>query len=260
MKNCYKVRNLFGPYLYNTITAEERAEVDAHIRTCQRCSEDLKTRRLALNRVEKYAIDSENAVVDQERFMWNVYKKIAEDSIRQKRRQIAIRRFVLQPAVAITAIVIVVFGIAKFRLSNVPEVPTNVPTASIHIKDEPKKETKHIVKAGSTANEKNKQRQPTIVKYETRKPKSTIIKPKPDVLTARSELSSSRDWLMDADFTYFSLGDSRRALSKYDMIIDRFPKTEAAKEAQKRIDEILSSEYNTQNENTGDIELIRTGI
>lgn len=263
MKHCYKIRNLFGPYLYNTITSEERAEVDDHIKICQKCSEDLRTRRIALDKVGMYAISSENADIDQEKFMWNVYKKIAEDTIRQKRRQVTVRRFVLQPAIATIAIALIVtFGIAKFRTSNVPESPINVPTASVQIQEEAKKETEQVVKAKPKIIEKNRQKSPVIARDETRKPKSTIIivRPKPDVLTAKSELSNSRDWLMDADFTYFSLGDSRRALSKYDMIIDRFPNTEAAKEAQKRIDKILSSEYNAQDESIGDIELIRTGI
>ncbi|MGB9595057.1 MAG: zf-HC2 domain-containing protein [Candidatus Poribacteria bacterium] len=259
MKHCYKVRNLFGPYLYNTITPEERAEVDDHIKTCQKCSEDLRTRRMALDKVGVYKADSKNIDIDQERFMWNVYKKIAEDTIRQKRRQVTIRKFILQPAIATVAIAIIVtFGVAKFRSDNIPDM--NIPTASIQTHKEVKEATKQIVKAKPMITEKTKQKSPVVSKNETKKPKPAINQPKPDVLTAKSELSNSRDWLMDADFIYFSLGDSRRALSKYDMIIDRYPNTEAAREAQKRINAIISSEYNTQDENIGNIELIKTGI
>jgi len=257
MKQCYKIRNLFGSYLYNTITPEERIEVENHLQTCQKCSEDLKTRRIALDKVGVYMVDSKD--IDQERFMWNVYRKIAEDAIRQKKRQVTIRKFVLQPAIATLAIALIVtFGVAKFRLNNIPESP--IPTASIQNQGETKKATEQIVKAKPMITEKIRRRSTVVSKSETKKQKPAIIQPKPDVLTAKSELSNSRDWLMDADFTYFSLGDSRRALSKYDMIINRYPNTEAAIEAQKRINAIISSEYSTENENSSNIELIKTGI
>ncbi len=262
MKQCYKVKNLFGPYLYNTITIEERIEFEDHLKTCQKCSEDLKTRRMALNKVGMYEIDSENINIDQERFMWNVYKRIAKDAIKQKRRQVTVRKFILQPAIATIAIALIVtFGITKFRSNDVPEsIVVGIPTVPVQVQDETIKETKQVVKAQPTVVKKAKPSLPFVTKNETKTSKPLIIKPKPDVLTAKSELTSSQDLLMDADFIYFSLGDARRALSRYDMIIDRYPNTEAAREALKRINTILSSEYGMQDENINNIELVKTGI
>jgi hypothetical protein len=44
------------------------------------------------------------------------------------------------------------------------------------------------------------------------------------------------------------------------MIIKHYPDTDAAREAKNRIDTIIGSEFSLQEENTGNIELIKTGI
>ena len=261
MKQCQKIKDLFGSYLYNTITPIERAKVEKHLQTCQECTEDLKTRRITLGKIGKYVADSESAEIDQERFMWNVYKKIATDSIRQKRRQIVVRKFVLQPAIATLAVALIIsFVSVRLRLNDVPETIGNTSVALVQPSSENNKETKQIAKAKSMVVEKTKHKNTVVAKKANEKPKSPLVQPKPDVLVTKAELSNSRDWLMDADFTYYSLGDSRRALSKYDTIIKRYPDTDAAREAKSRIDSIIGSEFSEQEENTGNIELIKTGI
>jgi hypothetical protein len=272
MKQCQKIKDLFGSYLYNTITLNERTEVEKHLQTCQECSEDLKTRHKVLGKIGKYIADSENANVDQERFMWNVYKKIATDSIRQKRKQMVVRKFVLQPAIATFAVVLIISFVAiKFRSNDAFETTGNIPVASVQSSKEANKETKQIilskqiVKAKPMIIEKTKRENTTTVaKKANEKPKSSFVQSKPDVLISKAKSSNSSNWLKDADFIYFSLNDSMRALSKYEMIIKHYPDTDAAREAKIRIDAIIGSEigseFSSQEENTGNIELIKTGI
>jgi len=260
MKQCQKIRDLFGSYLYNTITLSERTEVEKHLQTCQECTEDLKTRHKALNKIGKYITNSENADVDQERFMWNVYKKIATDSIRQKRRQMVIRKFVLPPAIATLAVSLIIsFVSVRFRSNEVPETIGNTQVTSVQPSNEANKETKQIVKAKPMIVEKTKRENTVIVKKANEKPKSSFVQSKPDVLISKAKSSNSSNWLKDADFIYFSLNDSMRALSKYEMIIKHYPDTDAAREAKNRIDTIIGSEFSSQEENTGNI-LIKTGI
>jgi hypothetical protein len=262
MKQCEKIKDLFGSYLYNTITPTERADVEKHLRTCQECAEDLKTRRMALGKIGKYISDSENAEIDQERFMWNVYKKIATDSIRQKRRQVVVRKFVYQPALATLAVALIISFVSivsvRHGSNDVPQTIVNTP--SIQTSNETIKEIKQPVKVKPNIVENPKSENIVVAKKASEKPKSLLVQPKPDVLVSKAELSNSRDLLMEADFTYYSLGDSRRALSKYDTIINRYPDTDAASEARKRVNSIIASEYNVKDENTGNIELIKTGI
>ena len=267
MKQCQKIKDLLGSYLYNTITLNERTEVEKHLQTCQECTEDLKTRHKALGKIGKYVTGSENADVDQERFMWNVYKKIATDSIRQKRRQVVVRKFLLQPAIATLAVALIISFVAvKFRSNDVFETTGNIPVASVQSSNETNKETNQIIlsrqiaKAKSMIVEKTKQGNTTVAKKANEKLKSSFVQSKPDVLISKARLSNSSNWLKDADFTYFSLNDSVRALSKYEMIIKHYPETDAAREAKSRIDTIIGSEFSSQEENTGNIELIKTGI
>jgi hypothetical protein len=261
MKQCQKIKDLFGSYLYNTITLSERTEVEKHLQTCQECTEDLKTRHKALGKIGKYITDSENADVDQERFMWNVYKKIATDSIRQKRRQVVVRKFVLQPAIATLAVTLIISFVAvKFRSNDVFETTGNIPIASVQSSNETNKETKQIAKARPKNVEKTKQGNITDAKKANEKPKSSFVQSKPDVLISKAKSSNSSNLLKDADFIYFSLNDSMRALSKYEIIIKHYPDTDAAREAKNRIDTIIGSEFSSQEENTVNIELIKTGI
>jgi len=58
----------------------------------------------------------------------------------------------------------------------------------------------------------------------------------------------------------YSLRQPQRALSRYQMIIDHYPDTDAAKEAQKRIKTILDSEYNYQDEKAILDESLKTDI
>ncbi len=50
MKKCYKVKNLFGPYIYNIATNEERDAVESHIKICDKCAKDLRTRQIILKK------------------------------------------------------------------------------------------------------------------------------------------------------------------------------------------------------------------
>ena len=48
MKECSKVKKLFGAYLYNNATPTERGAVEKHIKDCEECASDLQSRQAVL--------------------------------------------------------------------------------------------------------------------------------------------------------------------------------------------------------------------
>jgi hypothetical protein len=82
--------------------------------------------------------------------------------------------------------------------------------------------------------------------------KSTPIteQEKPDVLVSKEMSSNSRNLLINADIINYSLKDPRKALSRYDMIVNYYPNTDAAQEAKERIKSILDSEFSSQSESS----------
>jgi hypothetical protein len=255
MRECYKIKNLFGSYIYNNITPEEKAKVDKHIKTCQQCAEDLKTQQEALNMIKiPISIDDNALQFDQDRFMWNVYRRIASESMKHRSRQVNLRKFVLQPAIATVAIVfIMAFAMTRYDNTKAPEssfipVASSVSTALPEIAAEKVKQTSDV----TVKNESSKPKGTTVASRSSnvKKQPANVKQAQPNTLLTEARISNSRDWLMNADLINYSLREPRRALSRYQMIIDHYPDTDAAKEAQKRIKTILDSEFGNQNEET----------
>lgn len=252
MMKCYKIRTLFGSYIYNTITSDEKAEVDTHVKTCEKCAEDLKTQQKTLEMIKMpVSINENDLYLDEERFMRNVYRRIALESIKRKSRQVTLWKYVFQPAMATAVIVFVVaFSIGRFNNIDSPEnsiIPSTATTELPAITDLAKTKQNDVHKESANL---NKTKLMTVAKRaENAKKQPVNVKlSKPDTLLADAIISNSRDWLMNADLINYSLGEPRKALSRYQMIIDHYPDTDAAKEAQKRIKTIIDSEFEHQQE------------
>lgn len=260
MSKCYKIKNLFGSYIYNTITSEEKAEVEEHVKTCQKCAEDLRTQQEALAMIRiPQSIDESALELDEDRFMGNVYRRIALESMKHRSRQVTLRKFVFQPAMATVAIVFIV-ALVVTRFDN-PESSdyTFTPVASKTTTTLPEiaelsaemRESKQADIDKDFVEEKPHKAMDRIIAKgvaTAKKKAENVIQTRPDFLLTQVRVSNSRDWLMSADVINYSLGEPQRALSKYQMIVEHYPDTDAAREAQKRINTILNSEFESRAE------------
>jgi len=254
MSKCYKIKNLFGSYIYNTITLEEKAEVEEHVKTCLKCAEDLRTQQetLAMIRIP-HNIDESALKLDEDRFMGNVYRSIALESMKHRSRQVTLRKFVFQPAMATVAVVFII-ALVLTRFDN-PEsldrtftpVASNTTTAlpDISVMSESKQAD---IDKDFVAEVSHKPMEKIVAKSSATAKKKTesVVQTKPDFLLTQVRVSNSRDWLMSADVINYSLGEPQRALSKYQMIVEHYPDTDAAREAQKRINTILNLEFQSR--------------
>lgn len=264
MKQCYKIRNLFGSYLYNSISSEERAEVENHLKTCQKCAEDMQTRRRILDKIEVYTDASENSQFDQEKFMWNVYKKIASETLKRRSRRVFVFKYVLQPAFATLIIVsVITIGAIRFNSQDNREITSEISVTSVPLPDLPKKESSQVTNPYKEANsqlDKNRTTVATAKPLVVNKTAPITEQGKPDIFVSKEMSSSSRNLLINADIINYSLKDPRKALSHYEMIVKYYPNTDAAQEAQKRIKSILDSEFTSQSENSRSGDVVNSGI
>ena len=95
MKKCDKIKDLFGPYLYNSVTPAERAAVEEHIENCEECADDLRSRQKVLETLRLDLQTEEMPQKTQDNFAYNVYRRIAGESLQQRSRQVFLRRFIL---------------------------------------------------------------------------------------------------------------------------------------------------------------------
>jgi hypothetical protein len=263
MRQCYKIRNLFGSYLYNSISPEERAEVNNHVKTCQKCADDLNSQRKILDKISVFTYTDDVQQIDQEKFMWNVYKRIASETIKRRSRRVFITRYVLQPAIATLVIVsVITIGALRFSSNDDNDLSNDISITSVQLPSLVKKEAQQ----GNSFKESEIQLSKKKTTIATSKPsdvkKLTPIteQEKLDVLVSREMSSNSRNLLMNADIINYSLKDPRKALSRYDMIVNYYPDTDAAQEAKKRIKSILDSEFTSQNENSNIEDTVNVGI
>lgn len=279
MNNCYKIKKLFGAYIYNGVTPEERAKVDEHIKKCEKCADDLRTRQVILESIKPSVIKPDEIPERaQDRVVEGVYKRIASESLKYRARQVRIRKYVLQPSLAMLLIIAVVtVGIIRFQpfdtLSPKPgtiltESDRSISAVKMATPDKEKaEETKKIAKVASqptapvermaqvpkapAESEATQTVKTEAFLYEAEKPSLDMIKPATtDIMVSNSQQFNSWSRLVDANFINYSLGDYRRALAEYQRIIDDYPNTDAAIEAQKRIRVILGSEYDIPSEKT----------
>jgi DNA-binding XRE family transcriptional regulator len=256
VSKCYKIKNLFGSYIYNTISQEEKSDVDEHIKTCKKCAEDLRTQQETIEIFKvKQNIDYDDLLLDEESFVSNVYRRIAIESIKQKSRQVKLRKFVYQPALA-TAFAIIIIAFVFTRIDNIkyPEnkyipIVSNTVTELPEIDDREEVKQDAVLLKNTIKSDSNKATEKVLVKIPiVVKKQGEVKQSRAKILLTEAKITNSRDWLLNADLINYSLGEPLRALSKYQMIIDHYPDTEAAKEAQKRIKTILDSEFTNQRE------------
>jgi hypothetical protein len=263
MLQCYKIRNLFGSYLYNSISSEERAEVEKHVETCHKCAEDLQTRRKALDKIRVYTQTTDLPQIDQEQFMLNVYKRIASETLKRKSRRVFVTRYVLQPAFATLVIVsVITIGALRFSSNDNTELSNDISVTSIQLPSLAQKEAKQPNPFKETEQQLSKKKitVASIKPSEAKKPTPIKEQRKTDVLVSKERSSNSRNLLMDADIINYSLKDPRKALTRYEMIINYYPDTDAAQEAKKRINSILNSESILRDESSNLEDMANTGI
>jgi len=261
MRQCYKIRNLFGSYLYNSISPKERAEVDNHIKTCQKCADDLHSQHKTLDKISVFTCVGDLQQIDQDRFMWNVYKRIASETIKRRSRSVFITRYVLQPAVATLVVVsVITIGVLRFN-SNDNDLSPEISITSVELPHLVKRELQDNLFKGSELQLSKKKtlvvatkpfsfRRVTEEQTDIKKSTPITEQEKPDVLVSKEMSSNSRNLLINADIINYSLKDPRKALSRYDMIVNYYPNTDAAQEAKERIKSILDSEFSSQSESS----------
>ncbi|MFC1715420.1 tol-pal system YbgF family protein, partial [Candidatus Poribacteria bacterium] len=192
-------------------------------------------------------------------FAWNVYRRIARDAMHQRSRRIRTRRFVLQPAFAAVALAtVLVIGVIQFHpgdspIQKLPHIAAADRDAQAELKvkelrDEflarqgmiPENESSYL----TTDNVSNTYRSSSDVDHRVQ-----------DAL-----LPDSRRRLEYASFIYYSLGDRKRALAEYRQLVDYYPGTDVAEEAQGRIRAISGMEYGIQVEDVSEERIADMGI
>ncbi len=270
MKKCYKVKNLFGPYIYNIATDEERDIVESHIKTCNRCAEDLRTRQIILRKASSILPSESEVTIKDDRFTENVYRRLALEFLNRRSKQVFIQKYILQPSFAVTVIIIgIIFGLSRLNSPVlVRSIEVQVPMAVKNRIYEQK------VYAQAKANDKqikpkveNKQyvessKITTVLvnKGALAYPDTAIEPEKSDVTTSVIQFDDSMERLTDANMINYSLGDRRRAIAEYQRIIDDYPNTNAAIEAQNLLKIIMESEMIMNEEYFGKGKSIDKGI
>lgn len=235
MKECHKIKDLFGAYLHDDVTATERAALEKHIAVCEVCAADLKSRQKVMEKIvpqdQKFDMPQEM----QDRFADNVYRRIALDTMKKRSRQISLQRFVLQPTFAVaTLAVLLAIGVTQFRSG-----------------DNAGKQTELIADAGEA---KQKELRARLVLSEFFAEEEIPIKSESSSLEAvnvsniKQSLSNSSyrvqgalRRLENANFVNYSLGDRKRALAEYQQLVEDYPGTDVATEAQGQIKTILGT-------------------
>jgi len=242
MKECDKVRGLFGSYIYGGTTPDERDAVDNHIKDCENCASELQSLQNILEKVNPDSQLDDTSQRTQDDFARNVYKRIASDVLRRRSKHIFLRKFVLQPSLAGVALVV---AIAVFRfypgIATVSE-PSHI---SVSVDENSKKELR-----ASLAVKEFFGREGTLqeseMSYASMEKTPLPERSSSDLERFTQYLPDSERLLQSADFINYSLGDRRRALAEYQRLVDYYPETDAAMEAKERIRSIRGAEYDIQ--------------
>jgi len=258
MKKCDKVKDLFGAYLQDDVTPAEGATVEEHVSSCEKCAVDLNSRQKVLEMITPVPPPDEIPQKTQDDFAWNVYRRIAADTMRQRSRQVFVRRFVLQPTFAAVALAAVLtIGVTQFRpdsnLQKLTPVAANDRTSQ--------KELRARLKFREFFQE-----QGMVFEDEsdyTMTDEVTVARGSSSDSSYRVQSSllpdSQRRW-ENANFIHYSLGDRERALAEYRQLIDHYPDTDFAKEARVRIRTISGTEYGNAVETVDEEQSINMGI
>lgn len=258
MKKCDKIKGLFGAYLQDDVTPSEGATVEEHVSSCEKCAVDLKSRQKVLEMIRPAPRPDEIPQKIQDDFAWNVYRRIAADTMRQRTRQVFVRRFVLQPTFAAVAIVaVLIVGVTQFRpdskLQKLTPVAANNRTsqrelrAQLNVKE-------FFQEQGMVFEDESDYAMPDEITVTDGSSSDAVHRVQTSLLP-----DSQRRW-ENANFIHYSLGDLKRALAEYRQLIDQDPGTDYAKEARVRIRTISGMEYGNQVETADEEQSISMGI
>ncbi len=255
MKKCDKIKDLFGAYLLDDVTPAERATVEEHISSCEKCAVDLKSRQRVLEMIKPAPLPDEIPQKIQDDFAWNVYRRIAADTMHQRTRQVFVRRFVLQPTFAAVAIVAVLaIGVTQFRPDSKLQKLTPVAVNNRTIQKELRAKLKvkeFFQEQGMVFEDESDYAmsdEVTVAHGSSSDSSQTALLP-----------DSQRRW-ENANFIHYSLGDLKRALANYRQLVDQYPGTDVAKEAQVMIRTISGTEYGNVVETVDEEQSISMGI
>jgi hypothetical protein len=269
---CNRIKDLFGPYLYNNVTPSERADVENHVSGCKSCAADLLSRQEVLGFFKPNIKTGDMAQTAQENFVLNVYKRIALDSLKHRSRQAFIQRFVLQPSLAMLILTIsITTFFLRYHPGQLPIVAKGPVSVAVNTDENTKKElradsyvSEFYNRQGSSYKNESKPvsavKSPeakNTVKLAEAKSKALSDKPSPsdgNILAESSQTPDPKNLLEEANFIHFSLGDRKRALAQYQKLVDNYPNSEAAKVASEIIKSIRQTEYRVQNENAGSVQ------
>lgn len=129
MRECRKIGDLLGAYVYGDVTPDETRRVDEHIKECKTCRHDLETRAGAVALVP----DDLPALTDDEklRIMWSV-----KGALRAEREGNVIRSPYMSfvRGFALTALVAAAFGAGTLLVRNKPPkvIVKHVPVKEHH--------------------------------------------------------------------------------------------------------------------------------
>lgn len=259
MNKCDKIRDLFGAYLHNDVTSAERAAVEGHITNCEECAVDLRSRQKVLEMLRPAPQPDEIPQETQDDFAWNVYRRIAAHTMKQRSRQIFIRRFVLQPAFAAVAVAaVLVIGVIQFHPGD--DTARKLPTVAAVDKID-QRELRVRLKV-----EEFLERHGAILERGssyTMTDRVSVADPSSSDVSDRVQdalLPDSQRRLEYASFIDYSLRDPRRALAAYRQLVDDYPGTDVAAEARGRIMAISGMEYGFQVRNPDEAEIADMGI
>ena len=193
-------------------------------------------------------------------FVWDVYRRIAADSLKRRSRQVFVRRFVLQPSLAVALLVIgLTVGFQHYRPKTTPE------TTSLPVMTENQTANKQELRASLYLSEFFKRQgsgQAPAIAHASEVSVSHVQRPTSveGYLSSNSRIPDARRLLEDADLLNYSMKDRKRALAKYQRLVDNYPGTDAAQEAQSRIKGIWNSVYSIEPEQTAVSYNVDSGI
>ena len=248
MKECYKIKELFGAYVYNNVTPDERNAVEKHIDSCKGCADDLRSRQEILKKFKPPPSQRPDEIPQriQGDFALNVYRRIASETLRKRSRHVFLWRFVFQPSL-VTIILAIAITIGFVRINSGPDTINKPSPVAARSDETDKKELRAaLYEKEFFRRQETPQRSGQVYAATSEMPTTESFPPDTDRF--RDTLPDSRLRLEEANFIYYSLREPRRALAEYQWVVDYYPGTEDAKEAQRKIKTILGSEYSIQSE------------
>ncbi len=254
MKKCYKVKKLFGPYIYNIAENEERDIVENHIKICRKCADDLRTRQNILKRAEPTLLSYNQTAIQDERFAENVYKRLALEVLNHRSRQIFIQRYILRPSFALAIIIIgIMFSISRLNSPIlVKSTEVRIPTAKeIRLHEQKTYAQAKITDSKSVPNAKKSYAIPNEPLEKQSADDYSDNMEKSDITADVIQSDDPMERLVDANMINYSLGDKRRAMAEYQRIIDDYPDTNAASQARNLLKLIMESEMRISEEYVG---------